>query len=191
VAFSRPARPMVLFTSHMTTASSATRTALGRITDRRKGKRGVTKSNWGSRAHWRKPRPTPSEVSSRRARTASTPVTSVRAASGSRSRGLRNESPRSIRILDFGLWPIAARGRLGMPAAVLVLVFDNLRVARHTLFGRGPAGCCEGLGVSRKRLGEHTVDRVRPAVVVPHDSICHMRHPFTCRTLLLRTRLVL
>jgi hypothetical protein len=32
--------------------------------------------------------------------------------------------------LDFGLRPIAAGGRLGVPAAVLVLVFDNLRVAR-------------------------------------------------------------
>jgi hypothetical protein len=45
---------------------------------------------------------------------------------------------RSIRILDFGLRPIAAGGRLGVLAAVLVLVFDNLRVARHTFISRRP-----------------------------------------------------
>jgi hypothetical protein len=91
------------------------------------------------------------------------------------------ELRRSIRILDVSLRPIAARGRLDVPAAVVVLVFNHLRVARHALLGRGRAGRREGLGVGRKWLREHAVDHVSPAVVVPDDLICDMRHRFTCQ----------
>src|SRR6266508_3471978 len=87
---------------------------------------------------------------------------------------------RSICILDVGVWTIAAGGRLGMPAAFLVLVFDDLRVPGHALLGGGNAGCCQRRLVRRKRLREHAVDLVRPAVVVADDLICDMRHGCTC-----------
>ena len=86
---------------------------------------------------------------------------------------------RLIHILNVGLRTISAGGSLGVPATVLVFVFDHLRVARHALIGSGHAGRSEGLGVGRKWLREHAVDRVRPAVVVPDDLICDMRHRFT------------
>jgi hypothetical protein len=52
-------------------------------------------------------------------------------------------------ILHVGLRSIATGGHLGVPAAVLVLVFDDLRMARHALLGRGGAGRREGLRVGR------------------------------------------
>src|SRR6266446_3763435 len=83
---------------------------------------------------------------------------------------------RLICIFDVGLRTIATSGCLGVPAAVLVFVFDDLRVARHALLGRGGAGRREGLSMGRIRLREYTVHRVRPAVVVPDDLIRDMRH---------------
>src|SRR5215831_11160816 len=83
-----------------------------------------------------------------------------------------------IRILDVGLRTVATGRRLSAPVAALVFVFDDLRVARHPLLGRGGASRREGLRVGRIWLREYAVDRVRPAVVVPDDLIRDMRHRF-------------
>jgi hypothetical protein len=53
--------------------------------------------------------------------------------------------PGSNRILHVGRRLITTGGRLGVPAAV----FDDLRIARHALLGRGGAGRREGLRVGR------------------------------------------
>src|SRR6516165_6840719 len=87
---------------------------------------------------------------------------------------------RSIRVLDVGLRTVAAGGRLGVPVAFLVLVFDALRVPGHALLGGGRARRRERRIVGRKRLREHAVDCIGPAVVVANDPICDMRHGCTC-----------
>src|SRR5262249_53878494 len=90
---------------------------------------------------------------------------------------VHNPEQSLIRILNVGLWTVATRRRLGAPVAALVFVFDDLRVSRHALLGRGgDASRREGLSVSRIWLREYAVDRVRPAVVVPDDLIRDMHH---------------
>src|SRR5215471_18832748 len=44
---------------------------------------------------------------------------------------------RSIRVLDVGLRTVAAGGRLGVPMAFFVFVFDALSVPGHALLGGG------------------------------------------------------
>src|SRR5262245_29213535 len=86
----------------------------------------------------------------------------------------------SSRVLDVGVRTIAAGGRLRVPVAFLVLVFDGLRVPGHALLGGGRAGRRKRRRVARERLREHAIDRVRPAVVVADDVISDMRHGCTC-----------
>src|SRR5262249_32667737 len=86
----------------------------------------------------------------------------------------------SIGIFDIGDRTIAAGSGLGMPATFFVLVLDCLRVTGYALLGRGRARRGKRRLVSGKRLRENTVDRVGPALVVPDDPICDMRHGCTC-----------
>jgi hypothetical protein len=56
---------------------------------------------------------------------------------------------RLIHILNVGLRTISAGGSLGVPATVLVFVFDHLRVARHALIGSGHAGEARRLPIAK------------------------------------------
>src|SRR6478609_10519790 len=67
-----------------------------------------------------------------------------------------------------------------MPVAFLVLVFDDLRMSGDALLGGGRAGRRKRGLVGGKRLREHAVDLVGPAVVVANDLIRDMRHGYTC-----------
>src|SRR5919201_4914449 len=85
----------------------------------------------------------------------------------------------SIGIFDVGIRTIAARSGLGMPAAFLVLIFDDLGVPGHALLVRCRARCRKRRLVRRKRFRENAVDRVSPAIVVTDDLVRDMRHGCT------------
>src|SRR6185312_11677083 len=80
------------------------------------------------------------------------------------------------RVLDVGVGPVAAGRRLDMPAALLVLVFDDLGVARHHLLGRRDFRRAARLLMRREGLGIDALDPVGPAAVVLDDLVGDVAH---------------
>jgi len=66
-----------------------------------------------------------------------------------------------------------------VPMPFFVFVFYDFRVARHALLCGGNTSSLDSLRVRREWFREHTIDRVRPTVVVSDNSICDMRHQIT------------
>ena len=74
-------------------------------------------------------------------------------------------------VLDIRLRPVAACGYFAVPLAVGRLILDRFGASGNPLFGGGAScgGNCRGM--TRKRLGEYTIDGIGPAAVVLDDLV--------------------
>ena len=64
----------------------------------------------------------------------------------------------SCAVFDVRVGPIGAGGELGVPLALLVLVFDGFGPPGRALLGGGAPRRIERFGVGRKALREGAVD---------------------------------